>query len=244
MCRLGIGSEQTSDTHQLAAAAASVGHRPRSSSLLQRSPPTGLAKKNSGDAASRACRKRKPMQAGAVSDADSMHWRFFGSRGRPKVALRKAGAVSDADSMHSRPSGRGCGRSATPLGPASGQRRRCITQKNPARPSAPTRHTRQRIKPSMCRLGIGSEQTSDTHQLAAAPASSRHRPRSSSLLQRSAANRIGKKEQRRRRLARAWEAQTYASRRRFRCRSMHWRFFGSRGRVRRANLRNAEHFQM
>ena len=59
---------------------------------------------------------------------------------------------------------------------------------------------------------------SDTHQLAAAPASSRHRPRSSSLLQRSAANRIGKKEQRRRRLARVWEAQTYASRRRFRCR--------------------------
>ena len=105
-----------------------------------------------------------------------------------------------------------------PLGPASGQHRRCITQKNPARPSAPTRHTRQRIKPSMCRLGIGSEQTSDTHQLAAAPASSRHRPRSSSLLQRSAANRIGKKEQRRRRLARVWEAQTYASRRRFRCR--------------------------
>ena len=52
---------------------------------------------------------------------------------------------------------------------------------------------------------------SDTHQLAAAPASSRHRPRSSSLLQRSAANRIGKKEQRRRRLARAYEAQTYAS---------------------------------
>ena len=55
-----------------------------------------------------------------------------------------------------------------PLGPASGQRRRCITQKNPARPSAPTRHTRQRIKPPMCRLGIRSEQTSDTHQLAAA----------------------------------------------------------------------------
>src|SRR5579872_6653992 len=89
---------------------------------------------------------------------------------------------------------------------------------NPARPSAPTHHTRQRIKPSLCRLGIQSEQTSDTHQLAAAPASSRHRPRSSSLLQRSAANRIRKKEQRRRRLARVWEAQTYASRRRFRCR--------------------------
>jgi hypothetical protein len=30
-----------------------------------------------------------------------MRWRFFGSRGRPKVALRKAGAVSDAESMHS-----------------------------------------------------------------------------------------------------------------------------------------------
>ena len=69
----------------------------------------------------------------------------------------------------------------------------------------------------MCRLGIESEQTSDTHQLAAAPASSRHRPRSSSLLQRLAANRIRKKEQRRRRLARAYEAQTYASWRRFRC---------------------------
>src|SRR5579872_7035143 len=89
---------------------------------------------------------------------------------------------------------------------------------NPARPSAPTHHTRQRIKPSLCRLGIQSEQTSETHQLAAAPASRRHRPRSSSLLQRSAANRIRKKEQRRRRLARVWEAQTYASRRRFRCR--------------------------
>ena len=175
MCRLGIGSEQMSDTHQLAAAPASSRHRPRSSSLLQRSPPTGLAKKNSGDAASRACGKRKPMQADAVSDADSMHWRFFGSRGRPKVALRKAGAVSDADSMHSRPSPRrGCGRGRRrPLGPASGQRRRCITQKNPARPSAPTRHTRQRIKPPMCRLGIQSEQTSDTHQLAAAAASCR-----------------------------------------------------------------------
>ena len=48
-------------------------------------PPTGFAKKNSGDAASRACGKRKPMQADALSDANSIRaWRFFGSRGRPK----------------------------------------------------------------------------------------------------------------------------------------------------------------
>ena len=39
-------------------------------------------------------------------------------------------------------------------------------KKNPARPSAPTRHTRQRIKPSLCRLGIQSEQTSETNHAA------------------------------------------------------------------------------
>ena len=49
---------------------------------------------------------RRRAASGAVSDADSMHGRFFESRGRPKLAPRKAGAVSDADSMHLRPSPR------------------------------------------------------------------------------------------------------------------------------------------
>ena len=115
---------------------------------------------------------------------------------------------------------------------------------NPARPSAPTRHTRQRIKPSMCRLGIQSEQTSETHQLAAAAASRRHRPRSSSLLQRSAANRIRKKEQRRRRLARVWEAQTCASRRRFRCRLQCTGDFSDREGGRRSPCVKPAPFQM
>jgi hypothetical protein len=81
-----------------------------------------------------------------------------------EVALRKAGAVSDADSMHARPSPRnGCGqRSATAPWPGKRPAPPVHTQKNPARPSAHTRHTRQRIKPSLCRLGIGSEQTSET----------------------------------------------------------------------------------
>jgi hypothetical protein len=113
--------------------AASRRHRPRSSSLLERPPPTGFAKKNSGDAVSRACgkqkpmqaislprrrpavgidplaprcssvrppgftkknsgdaasrarRKRKPTQADALSDADSMYWRFFGSAGTARA---------------------------------------------------------------------------------------------------------------------------------------------------------------
>ncbi len=128
-------------------------------------PPTGFAKKNSGDAASRACGKRKPMQADALSDADSMHWRFFGSRGRPKSPCVKP-APFQMQIQCTRDHHRGCGR-RRPLGPASGQHRQCITQKNPARPSAPTRHTRhtrQRIKTPMCRLGIRSEQTSETRQ--------------------------------------------------------------------------------
>ena len=185
------------------------------------------------------------MQADAVSDADSMHWRFFGSRGRPKVALRKAGAVSDADSMHSRPSPATAAASGRrrPLGPASGQHRRCITQKNPARPSAPTRHTRQRIKTPMCRLGIRSEQTSDTHQLAAAAASSRHRPRSSSLLQRSPPTGFAKKN--------SGDAASRACRKRkpmqadavSDANSMHWRFFGSRGRPKSPCVKPAP-FQM
>ena len=207
MCRLGIQSEQTSDTHQLAAAAASSRHRPRSSSLLQRSPPTGLAKKNSGDAASRACGKRKPMQAGRSVPEGR---RREVARVKPAPFQMQIQCTRDHHHATAAASGR-----RRPLGPASGQRRRCITQKNPARPSAPTRHTRQRIKTPMCRLGIQSEQTSDTHQLAAAAASSRHRPRSSLAAPAFAANRIGKKEQRRRRLARVWEAQTHASR--FRC---------------------------
>ena len=164
MCRLGIQSEQTSETHQRAAAAASSRHRPRSCSLLQRSPPTGFAKKNSGDAASRACMKRKPAQAGAVSDAESKHGRFFGSRGRPKVALRKPAPfqmqiqctrdhhrAAAAATVGDRPLAR-------PAASAAG----ALRKKNPARPSAPTHHTRQRIKTPMCRLGIQSEQTSET----------------------------------------------------------------------------------
>ena len=113
--------------HQLAAAAASRRHRPRSCSLLQRSPPTGFAKKNSGDAASRACGKRKPMQADALSDADAMHRRFFGSRGRPKSPCVKP-APFQMQIQCTRDHHRGCGR-RRPLGPASGQHRRCITQK-------------------------------------------------------------------------------------------------------------------
>jgi hypothetical protein len=100
------------------------------------------------------------MQADALSDADSMHWRLFGSRGRPKSPCVKP-APFQMQIQCTRDHHRGCGR-RRPLGPASGQHRQCITQNNPARPSAPTRHTRQRIKPSMCRLGIQSEQTSET----------------------------------------------------------------------------------
>ena len=163
-----------------------------------------------------------------------MHSRFFGSRGRPKVALRKAGAVSDADSMHSRPSPRrGCGqRSATAPWPGQRPAPPVHTQKNPARPSAPTRHTRQRIKPSLCRLGIQSEQTSETHQLAAAPASRRHRPRSSSLLQRSPPTGIAKKNSgdaasRARRKRKPTQADALSD-----ADSMYWRFFGSAGTAR------------
>ena len=139
MCRLGIQSEQTSDTHQLAAAAASSRHRPRSCSLLQRSPPTGFAKKNSGDAASRACVKHKPVQADAVSDADSMHWRFFGSRGRPKSPCVKPAPFQmqiQCTRDHHRAAAAASGR-RPPLGPASGQRRPCIRkkiQRGPRRP--------------------------------------------------------------------------------------------------------------
>ena len=166
-------------------------------------PPTGFAKKNSGDAASRARRKRKPTQADAVSDANSIHWRFFGSRGRPKVALRKAGAVSDADSMHSRPSPRrGCGHGRRPpLGPASGQRRRCIRKKIQRGARRPRAHAPTDKDTDVPARNARASKHSETHQLAAAAASRRQRPRSCSLLQRSAANRIRKKEQRRRRLA-------------------------------------------
>ena len=105
----------------------------------------------------------------------SMHWRFFGSRGRPKSPCVKPAPFQmqiQCTRDHHHATAAASGR-RPPLGPASGQHRQCITQKNPARPSAPTRHTRQRIKPPICRLGIQSEQTSDTHQLAAAPASGR-----------------------------------------------------------------------
>ena len=87
MCRLGIQSEQRSETHWLAAAAASNRPDPVAPRRSRASLPTGFAKKNSGAAASRARMKRKPAQAGAVSDADSMHWRFFGS---PRVRVRRA----------------------------------------------------------------------------------------------------------------------------------------------------------
>ena len=87
MCRLGIQSEQRSETHWLAAAAASNRPDPVAPRRSRASLPTGFAKKNSGAAASRARMKRKPAQAGAVSDADSMHRRFFGS---PRVRVRRA----------------------------------------------------------------------------------------------------------------------------------------------------------
>ncbi len=49
-----------------------------------------------------------------------------------------------------------------PLARPAASTARASRKKNPARPSAPTRHPRQRIKPSLCRLGIQSEQTSET----------------------------------------------------------------------------------
>ena len=131
----------------------------------------------------------------------------FSDREGGRTRRRKAGAVSDADSMPARPSPRrGCGQhSAT--APWPGQRPapplHCV--KNPARPSAPTRQARQRIKPSLCRPGIQSEQTSETHQLAAA------RPAVGS-------DPVAARCSSQRRLARAYEVQARASRRRFRCR--------------------------
>ena len=108
-----------------------LGDHPVAPRRSRASLPTGFAKKNSGAAASRARMKRKPAQAGALSDANSMHWRFFGS---PRVRVRRANLrnaehfqmsdsmhsrfsdrqgrpnLSEADSMHARPSPcRGCG---------------------------------------------------------------------------------------------------------------------------------------
>ena len=87
MCRPNRERAHVRDYHWLAAAAASNRPDPVAPRRSRASLPTGFAKKNSGAAASRARMKRKPAQAGAVSDADSMHRRFFGS---PRVRVRRA----------------------------------------------------------------------------------------------------------------------------------------------------------
>jgi hypothetical protein len=95
---------------------------------------------------------------------------LFGSRGRPKFAVAKPAPFQMQIQCPRDPSPRrGCGQhSATTAWPGQRPAPPVHHAKNPARPSAPTGHTRQRIKPSLCRLGIQSEQISETHRLAAA----------------------------------------------------------------------------
>ena len=217
LCRLGIQSEQTSDTHQLAAAPASRRHRPRS------------ARCSSGAAnriRKKEQRRRRLARVYEVKTCTSR--RRFRCRFNALAIFRIARAAEDRPAQSRRrfrcrfnalatitaPRLRpavGDRPLARPAASADGASRK----KNPARPSAPSRHTRQRIKPSLCRLGIQSEQTSDTHQLAAAPASRRHRPRR--LLQRSPPTGFAKKNSGDA-ASRACMKKTCASRRRFRCR--------------------------